>query len=138
MFADAEILISQRKALAVPISAVGARGQNAAVMVVSDGKVSQRLVETGIRDNGWIEIRSGLQAGETVVTKAGAFVQDGDMVHPVPAADSATGSNGPNRAINPPVAAVSNLPGPVTAEPAAPFLLAPGSALAAPPPAQLN
>jgi HlyD family secretion protein len=42
-------------------------------------------VQTGIRDSGWVEILSGLEAGDTIVTKAGAFVRDGDRINPVPA-----------------------------------------------------
>ncbi|MNL65200.1 hypothetical protein D3C87_1894980 [compost metagenome] len=43
-------------------------------------------VETGIQDNGYIEIRSGLKQGDRVITKAGAFVRDGDRIKPVLAA----------------------------------------------------
>ena len=39
-----------------------------------------------IRDGGWVEILSGISAGDLVVTKAGAFVRDGDRINPVPAA----------------------------------------------------
>lgn len=84
MFADAEILVAQRETLAVPISAVGAAGGQPTVMVVRDGRVTRLPVETGIRDGGWVEVIRGLTAGETVVTKAGAFVRDGDQINPVP------------------------------------------------------
>jgi HlyD family secretion protein len=137
MFADAEILISQRKALAVPISAVGAQGQGAAVMVVDGGKVRQRLVETGIRDNGWVEIRRGLQAGETVVTKAGAFVQEGDLVHPVPATDDAA-ERTPEIHSTPEIRSTTKADR-MTATPSPfPSPAPSGSASAAPPPAKLN
>jgi len=52
---------------------------------VQDGLVTQVPVKTGIRDSGWVEILSGLEAGDTIVTKAGAFVRDGDRINPVPA-----------------------------------------------------
>ena len=45
--------------------------------------VSLVSVETGIRDGAYIEIVSGLSAGDQIVTKAGAFVRDGDMINPV-------------------------------------------------------
>jgi HlyD family secretion protein len=49
--------------------------------------VAERVaVETGIRDGGFVEILSGLAAGDTVVTKAGSFVRSGDRINPVPAA----------------------------------------------------
>lgn len=38
------------------------------VFVVVDGKVEARKVETGIQDSEYIEIRSGLELGQTVVT----------------------------------------------------------------------
>ena len=41
--------------------------------------------KTGIRDGGWVEILSGLAAGDLIVAKAGAFVRDGDRINPVPA-----------------------------------------------------
>ncbi len=86
MFADAEILIAEREILAVPISAVGAQGGAASVMRVRDGKVARTPVTTGIRDGGLVEITSGLDEGDLVVTKAGSFVRDGDRINPVPAA----------------------------------------------------
>ena len=86
MFVDAEILVAERQAVAVPVTAVGSSPEGAQVMKVTDGLVSRVLVETGIRDGGWVEIISGLAAGDTVVTKAGAFVRDGDRINPVPVA----------------------------------------------------
>jgi HlyD family secretion protein len=52
-------------------------------MVIKDGTAARVLVETGIRDGGWIEVLSGLAAGDTVVTKAGSFVRAGDRVNPI-------------------------------------------------------
>lgn len=83
MFADAEILVTEREALAVPVSAIGTGPDGATVMKVADGMVSLVSVETGIRDGAYIEIVSGLSAGDQIVTKAGAFVRDGDMINPV-------------------------------------------------------
>ena len=50
---------------------------------VEDGIVTRVAVETGIRDGGLVEIRSGLPLGATIVSRAGAFVRDGDHIHPV-------------------------------------------------------
>jgi HlyD family secretion protein len=83
MFADAEILVTERETLAVPVSAVGTGPDGATVMKVVDGLVSLVIVETGIRDGAMIEIVSGLSVGDLIVTKAGAFVRDGDMINPV-------------------------------------------------------
>lgn len=86
MFMDAEILVVERESLAVPVTAVGANASGSTVMKVVNGTVARTAVKTGIRDGGWIEIVEGLSPGDTVVTKAGAFVRDGDKINPVPAA----------------------------------------------------
>lgn len=86
MFMEAEILVAERETLAVPVTAVGSGEGQTTVMRVTDGKVSRVPVELGIRDGGMIEVASGLSEGDLIVTKAGAFVRDGDRINPVPAA----------------------------------------------------
>lgn len=88
MFAEAEITIVDRKGLAVPITALGSSAEGNTVMRITDGLVERVAVTTGIRDGGWIEITSGLAAGDLVVTKAAAFVRPGDRVTPVPATEA--------------------------------------------------
>lgn len=83
MYAEAEILVAERDTLAVPISAVGETAEGAIVRKVTDGLVREIQVKTGIRDGQWVEIVEGLGAGDRIVTKAGAFVRDGDTVNPV-------------------------------------------------------
>ena len=81
MFAEAEILVAEREALAVPVAAMG----DAEVLRVTAGStVEQAPVTTGIRDGGLIEITSGLFSGEVIVARAGAFVRPGDRINPVP------------------------------------------------------
>lgn len=83
MFVEAEILVAQREALAVPVTAIGASPEGTSVMRVRDGLVERVAVTTGIRDGGMVEIVSGLAAGDKVVLKAGAFVRAGDRINPV-------------------------------------------------------
>lgn len=84
MYADADILVAERDVLAVPVSAVGSSAEGTIVRKVdADGVVHETPVEAGIRDGDWIEICAGLKAGDRIVTKAGAFVRDGDAVNPV-------------------------------------------------------
>ena len=83
-FADAEILVAEHDATAIPVTAVGSAKGQTTVMRVRDGLVERVPVTTGIRDGGWVEVVTGLAPGETVVTKAGAFVRDGDRINPVP------------------------------------------------------
>ena len=93
MFLDAEIAISQREVLAVPITALGTDEQGSFVMTVDkDGKIHRNSVVTGIRDGASVEIQSGVVLGDMVVAKAASFVRDGDFVNPVPA-EAATATN---------------------------------------------
>lgn len=86
MFAEAEIVIAEREALAVPVSAVGTGPEGATVMRIRQGGTVERApVRIGIRDGGMVEITEGLFSGDLVVTKAGAFVRPGDRINPVPA-----------------------------------------------------
>jgi HlyD family secretion protein len=83
MFLSAEILVAERDTVAVPVTAIGANAAGPAVMKVVDGTVAQISVQIGIRDKGYVEILSGLAPGDIVVTKAAAFVRDGDKINPV-------------------------------------------------------
>lgn len=85
MYVEAEIIAAEHDALAVPVTAIGSSPEGSTVMRVKDGLVEQIAVKTGIRDGGMVEIIEGLAAGDTVVTKAGAFVRNGDRINPVPA-----------------------------------------------------
>lgn len=85
MFMEASILIAQREALAVPISAINGETGQQTVMRVKEGVVELVKVTVGIRDSGWIEIAAGLDSGDLVVTKAGSFVRPGNRINPVPA-----------------------------------------------------
>ena len=59
-------------------------------MRVTDAVVSEQEITAGVRDGGWIEVLDGLKVGDEVVTKAGAFVRDGDHINPVAAATTDT------------------------------------------------
>ncbi len=85
MFLDAHILAAERETLSVPVSAIATGTEGVAVMRVVDGLVERVPVELGIREGGYVEILSGVAAGDLVVTKAAAFVRDGDKINPVPA-----------------------------------------------------
>ncbi len=83
MFVEAAISVTERETIAVPVTAVGRFEGKPTVMVIADGVAERREVQTGIREGGWIEISAGLTAGETIVTKAGSFVRNGDKINPV-------------------------------------------------------
>ncbi|MFB9947744.1 efflux RND transporter periplasmic adaptor subunit [Rhizobium puerariae] len=85
MYASAEIVISETSALALPLSAVTTSRGGSTARKVEDNVVKQVKIETGIQDGGFVQVVSGLEAGDVVVAKAGAFVRDGDRIAPVPA-----------------------------------------------------
>lgn len=86
MFLEAEITVSRREVISVPITALATDDLGPFVMVVDQtGKVHRTTVATGVRDGGLIEIQSGLSQGDLVIAKAASFVRDGDIVNPVAA-----------------------------------------------------
>ena len=67
LFVRAAIIVSDRDAtLSVPADAISTFAGLEKVVVVADGKAVERTVTTGRRDGDWVEIVSGLKAGETV------------------------------------------------------------------------
>nr|WP_323571816.1 hypothetical protein [Rhizobium sp. 28DA2] len=90
MYASAEIIVKETNALALPLSAVTSGREGSTTRKVEGDIVKQVKIETGIEDSGFIEIVSGLAAGDKVVEKAGAFVRDGDRIRPVEAQTAAS------------------------------------------------
>jgi HlyD family secretion protein len=67
----AEIITEQaRDALAVPLAALftGEDDEGAYVFVAVDGKAEKRNVETGLSDDQWIEVKSGVSMDDTIIT----------------------------------------------------------------------
>ena len=64
----------------VPASAVGQGGNGARVWVVEEGRVSSRTVDVGPTRGDQMEIRRGLEGGESVVLGAPAGLKDGARV----------------------------------------------------------
>ena len=83
-FGRLAVPINGRTNVRVPEPAVLRRGQMEIVFVDGNGKAQLRLVKTGKRFAGSIEILSGLEAGETVVTKGHAQLRDGQPIQVAP------------------------------------------------------
>jgi HlyD family secretion protein len=83
MYASAEVIVSDRKVLALPLTAVMAEDGSMVVRRVVDGVVTMTKVTTGVQDGDFVEISEGLKLKDIVVEKAGAYVRDGDKVAPV-------------------------------------------------------
>ncbi|MBC7280401.1 efflux RND transporter periplasmic adaptor subunit [Hoeflea sp.] len=88
MFADAEIIVAERKAVTVPMTSVNMGREGADVLKIEGGIAKRTAVTTGIREGGKVEITEGLEPGDLIVAKAGAFVRDGDRISPVEETDS--------------------------------------------------
>jgi RND family efflux transporter MFP subunit len=82
-FARGTIETARGRTIAVPLSAILHSDDGASVQVVVDGKVVTRQVKTGLEASGMIAIDAGLAEGDTIVSKAGTFLRDGDAVRPV-------------------------------------------------------
>lgn len=84
-FGRASITVGQSCGMAIPISAVLYDKIGPIVEVVHDKRVVTRRVVVGVLSKGIVEIREGLSAGDMVVSRAGGFLRDGDVVRPAPA-----------------------------------------------------
>jgi HlyD family secretion protein len=86
--ARALIKTGQSCGVSVPLTAVLYGTAGTVVQVVRRARVETRRVELGLMSGGQIEIRDGVQEGDTVVARAGALLREGDPVRPVTAADA--------------------------------------------------
>ncbi|MBQ3179948.1 MAG: efflux RND transporter periplasmic adaptor subunit [Firmicutes bacterium] len=94
MFAEVDVVKAEAAdALIIPKTAVN---NNNEVYVVVDGIAYVRPVETGMSDDDYVEIVSGLEEGETVVTVGAYLLSDGAAVRIVEGADAADGENADN------------------------------------------
>lgn len=79
-----DLLGNPRTALVIPEAALLPLGRSMAVYVVKtsgeDSTVERREVETGARQDGWVEILRGLENGETVVVDGGFRLSPGSAV----------------------------------------------------------
>jgi RND family efflux transporter MFP subunit len=83
-FAEGRIETARSRGLAVPSSAVTFEQDAISVQVVVNGnKIEQRIVPVGLTAGDFIEVKDGLKEVYVVVTRAGTFLRDGDVVRPV-------------------------------------------------------
>jgi RND family efflux transporter MFP subunit len=81
-FGRTAVPMGEISALRVPAAAVIQRGQMELVFLVTEGRARLRLVKTGKRIDGEVEIVSGVEAGEQVVVEGAAQLRDGQPVQP--------------------------------------------------------
>lgn len=75
-------IVTGRKpaAVVVPEQSVVLRPAGKVVYLIADGKARQRVVETGVKRDGRVEIVKGLQDGETIAEDGAGFLTDGAPV----------------------------------------------------------
>lgn len=94
MLLTVTILARQRQSLAVPELAVVGDGEDRFVFVLEDHKVKRTKVQTGVRQDGKVEITGGLRAGQTIVTDGVVKLSDGATVR-LPGEKPKAGAGGP-------------------------------------------
>ena len=88
-FAKATIEISRKNTIALPVAALQYDGSNPYAQLVVESHVVERKVVPGLMTQGMVEIKGGLNSGDMVIARAGAFLRDGDAVTPVAASNGA-------------------------------------------------
>jgi len=84
MYANTRLLIDEKEnTLLLPRDAVTTINEQPTVYVIDGDRVEQRPVELGLTNDGQVEILSGLEAGETVVTAGQPNLTDGARVEVV-------------------------------------------------------
>ena len=78
--ADAATAAAAPRRVMVPGTAVGQGREGAQVWVVENGRVSARAVDVGVTRGDQVEIRKGLNGGESIVLGAPAGLKDGTRV----------------------------------------------------------
>jgi membrane fusion protein, multidrug efflux system len=80
MFAVVRLHLPKVLGVVVPMSSVRNDGSVSRLFVVHEGRIEERVVETGVREGERLEIVRGVAAGEQVVSKWAPELEDGARV----------------------------------------------------------
>lgn len=80
MFGRFQFPCALQKVIGIPAQAVFERGQLEMVFVVSAGRAQLRLIRTGRTSGAYVEVLTGLSAGEIVINAPPPDLRDGDPV----------------------------------------------------------
>jgi RND family efflux transporter MFP subunit len=80
MFAVARIIMPKAPATSVPEASLHVDGEFARLFVARHGVLEERIVELGVHDQPWVEIRRGVASGEAVVSPFSLDAKDGAPV----------------------------------------------------------
>jgi len=84
LFARVRLVIAEREgAVLVPEQSIVPQGDKLFVYVIEDGKAALRPVQLGLRQGGRVEIVSGVQPGEIVITAGTQKIGPGAAVMPI-------------------------------------------------------
>lgn len=78
--AELSIVLDAFPALGVPEASIITRSGVEAVFVVENSIAYQRPIETGLSSNGWVEVKSGIKAGDVVIIEGQTLLRDGMRV----------------------------------------------------------
>lgn len=102
MYGRAAIVTAVHPAAVVaPASAIQLSSNRAYVFVVREGKARRLEVQLGVDGGDWLEVRSGLAAGEELVTAGSDGLSDGSPVRTAPGVDPFKGPAAKPAAANP-------------------------------------
>lgn len=82
-YAHGLIETARSHGLAVPSSAITFDQGLSSVQVVKNNTIEKHVVTVGLISGDLVEVKEGLKEGDSVVTRAGTFLRDGDVVRPV-------------------------------------------------------
>lgn len=88
-FARGTVSLGERCGVGVPYAAVQYERDATIVQVAAGDRIETRQVELGLLAGDTVEVRSGLGESDMVVVRAGAFLREGDLVHPIPVPEQA-------------------------------------------------
>ncbi|WP_375453993.1 HlyD family efflux transporter periplasmic adaptor subunit [uncultured Methylobacterium sp.] len=88
-FASGIVRVAERCGVAVPHASVTREPDGIVVYRADKRRIEGRPVVTGLSSEKLVEITDGIEEGDTVVSRAGAFLREGDLIRPVRAADPA-------------------------------------------------
>ena len=76
-FAEADIRLPDQEVLSIPSDALQTHTSRTSVWVMQDNTLEERLVDLGVSNNGWTEIRNGIQEGTSIVVSPSPSLLDG-------------------------------------------------------------
>ncbi len=83
MFANVELVVEKNEnVISVPLNTVLEKNGEQYVFTIDENNIAHKvLVETGLKNDDYIEITNGLSIGDTVVTKGQDFLSEGSQVN---------------------------------------------------------